>query len=592
MADKLPSVDVLLVGFGWTGAILAHELSDTGLKILALERGKWRDTPTDFAPTFDQDELRYMWRHHLFQNVVNETLTFRNNRSQTALPIRKWGSFLPGEGVGGAGVHWNGQSWRFLESDFVIKSHNEKRYGKASVTAHDMTIQDWGVTYADLEPYYDKFEKLCGIAGKAGNLRGKIQEGGNPYEGPRANEYPTPPMEQTYGPALFAEAARSLGYRPFPQPSANMSQTYVNPLGVQLGPCTYCGFCEKFGCGNYSKSSPQTTILPALMRKDNFTLRTEATVLKLLTDSSGGKVTGVTYVDASGREYEQPAELVILCAFPFTNAQLMLVSGIGKPYDPNTGEGVVGRNYAYQVTSSVNVFFDDKYINPFIGAGSLGMTIDDFNGDNFDHKNLGFIAGGFIQVLNTGGRPIEMLYVPEGTPLWGPEWKKAAAKSYLRTTTVVTHGAVMSHRGNYLDLDPTYRDVYGRPLVRLTFDYTEQEQKMSDYLTDRAADIARAMHPASIKANYRKGPYNVVPYQTTHNTGGTAMGTDPRTSVVNPFLQSWDVSNLFIMGAGVFPQNAGYNPTMTVGALAYRAAEAIKNTYLKNPGPLVSKAGR
>jgi len=592
MADKLPSVDILLVGFGWTGAILAQELADTGLKILALERGRWRDTPTDFAPTFDQDELRYMWRHHLFQNVVNETLTFRNNRSQTALPIRRWGSFLPGEGVGGAGIHWNGQSWRFLDSDFVAKSHNEKRYGKAAVTAHDMTIQDWGVTYADLEPYYDKFEKLCGIAGKAGNLRGKIMEGGNPFEAPRANEYPTPPMQQTYGPTLFAEAARSLGYKPFPQPSANMSQTYVNPLGVQLGPCTYCGFCEKFGCGNYSKASPQTTILPVLMRQENFTLRTEATVLKILTDSSGAKATGVTYVDAAGKEFEQPAELVILCAFPFTNAQLMLISGIGQPYDPNTGEGVVGRNYAYQVTSAVQVFFDDKYINPFIGAGSLGMTIDEFNGDNFDHKNLGFIGGGFIQILNTGGRPIEMLYVPEGTPTWGAEWKKAAAKSYLRTTAIATHGAVMSHRGNYLDLDPTYRDVYGRPLVRLTFDYTEQEQKMSDYLTDRAVDIAKAMHPASIRTNYRKGPYSVVPYQTTHNTGGTAMGTDPRTSVINPYLQSWDVSNLFLMGAGAFPQNPGYNPTMTVGALAYRAAEAIKSSYLKNPGPLVSKAGR
>jgi gluconate 2-dehydrogenase alpha chain len=502
------------------------------------------------------------------------------------------GSFLPGEGVGGAGVHWNGQTWRFLEKDFVFKSHNQQRYGKAAVEAYDMTIQDWGITYADLEPHYDKFEKLCGISGKAGNLNGKIQPGGNPFEAPRANEYPTPPMDMTYGPTLFAEAAASLGYHPFPQPSANMSQAYTNPLGVQLGPCTYCGFCEKFGCGNYSKASPQTTILPALMRKPNFTLKTGATVLKVLLTDDKGHATGVTYVDQSGQEFEQPADLVILCSYPFSNCQLMLYSGIGKPYDAKSGEGVVGRNYAYQVTSSVDVFFDDKYINPFIGAGALGMTIDDFNGDNFDHKNLGFISGGFIQTLNTGGRPIEMLYVPEGTPTWGAEWKKAAAHSYLRTTTVVTHGAVMSHRGNYLDLDPTYRDIYGRPLLRMTFDYTDNEHKMSKFLTDRAVDIAKAMKPASIKANYRKGPWDVVPYQTTHNVGGTVMGTDPRTSVLNPFLQSWDVPNLFLMGAGAFPQNAGYNPTGTVAALAFHAAEAIKNTYLKNPGPLVSKAGR
>ena len=592
MATKLPSVDVLLIGFGWTGAIVAQELADTGLNILAIERGQWRDTPTDFAPTFDQDELRYMWRHHLFQKAANETFTFRNNAGQTALPIREWGSFLPGEGVGGAGVHWNGQAWRFLERDFDLKTHNQQRYGKAVVDAHDMTIQDWPVSYAELEPYYDKMERLCGIGGKAGNIQGAIQPGGNPFEGPRSREFPNPAMVQTYGPTLFAEAAQSLGYKPFPQPSANMSQAYTNPLGLQLGPCTYCGFCEKFGCGNYAKASPQTTILPVLMKKPNFTLKTGSTVLKLNLDDTKTKVVSATYVDHTGQEYEQPADLVILCAYPFANAQLMLLSGIGKPYDPQSGQGVVGRNYAYQITSSVNVFFEDKIINPFIGAGALGMTIDEFNGDNFDHKNLGFIAGGYIQILNTGGRPIEMTYVPDGVPKWGAEWKKAAVEGYLRTTTIATHGAVMSHRGNYLDLDPTYRDIYGRPLVRITFDYTDQEHKMSDYLTDRATDIAKAMNPKAIKANKRTGPYDMTPYQTTHNTGGTVSGTDPNTSVTNPYLQSWDVPNLFLMGAGAFPQNAGYNPTMTVAAPAYRAVEKIKNTYLKNPGPLISKVGR
>ena len=145
----------------------------------------------------------------------------------------------------------------------------------------------------------------------------------------------------------------------------------------------------------------------------------------------------------------------------------------------------------------------------------------------------------------------------------------------------------MSHRNNYLDLDPTYRDIHGQPLMRMTFDYTDNEHKMSDYLTDRAADIAKAMKGREIHAKKRKGHYDIVPYQTTHNTGGTIMGADPKTSVVNRYLQHWDVDNLFVMGACVFPQNAGYNPTGTVGALTYWAAEAIKTKYLKNPGPLV-----
>jgi gluconate 2-dehydrogenase alpha chain len=585
MAEKLPSVDVLVVGFGWTGAILAQELTDAGANVLALERGTWRDTPTDFAPTFSQDELRYYWRHELFERLAHETLTVRNNVNQTALPMRRLGSFLPGTNVGGAGVHWNGQTWRFLPTDFMARSHNLQRYG-AKALPEDMTIQDWGVTYDDLEPHYDRFEYICGISGKAGNLRGQIQEGGNPFEGPRQREYPNPPMAMTYPPSLFADAAKSLGYKPFPQPSANMSQPYTNPLGVQLGPCTYCGFCEKYACGNYSKASAQTTILPVLMRKPNFTLRTEAEVTKINLDSSGKRAVSVTYVDAAGKEYEQPAELIVLCAYILHNVRLLLLSGIGKPYDPATGEGVIGKNYAYQITSSVNVFYDDKILNPFIGAGAHGMLIDEFNGDNFDHSGLGFIGGGFLGIVQTGARPIETHPTPEGTPGWGAQWKQAIAKYYLKTTSIATHGAVMSHRGNYLDLDPTYRDVYGRPLMRMTFDYTDNEHRMSDFLTDKAAEIAKAMKPASIKVNKRKGSWDVVPYQTTHNTGGAIMGTDPKTSAVNKYLQSWDVPNLFVMGASAFPQNPGYNPTGTVAALAYWAADAIKSRYLKAPGPL------
>lgn len=587
MTTTLKPVDAVIVGFGWTGAIMGQQLCDAGLNVVALERGPWRDTPTDFAPTFAQDELRYMWRHHLFQNVTYDTLTIRNNASQQALPMRRLGSFLLGTGVGSGGVHWNGQIWRFLPSDFQAKSHNASRYGKKAMSDYDLAVQDWGVTYEELEPHYDAFDKVCGTSGKAGNLRGAIQPGGNPFEGPRSDEYPTPPMPQGYAPTLFGQAAGSLGYHPFPHPSGNLSQPYTNPLGAQLGQCTYCGFCEKFGCGNYSKASPQTTVLPHLMLKPNFTLKTECEVLKIELTPDRTRATGVTYVTSSGEQVFQPAEMVILSAYVLHNVRLLLLSGIGQPYDPQTGQGVVGKNYAYQTMSSVNVFFDDKILNPFIGSGSHATVIDDFNGDNFDHSGLGFIGGGYIAGMVTGGRPIEMIYTPEGTPAWGLEWKHAAAKNYLRSFAISVHGSCMSHRGNYLDLDPTYRDSFGRPMLRMTFDFTDNEHKMSDYITAKAADVARAMNPREIKVNGRKGSWSVVPYQTTHNTGGAIMGDNPKTSVVNKYLQLWDVPNVFSMGAGAFPQNAGYNPTGTVAALAYHSADMIRREYLKNPGPLV-----
>jgi len=580
------AVDALLVGFGWTGAIMAERLTAAGLNVLALERGGWRDTPGNFATTFDQDELRYFWRHHIFQDVAHDTLTFRNRMDQMALPMRRLGSFLPGTGVGGGGVHWNGQVWRFLPSDFVARSHNEERYGKAAIP-DDMTIQDYGVTYEELEPHYDTFDYLCGVSGKAGNLNGQIQNGGNPFEGPRSREYPNPPLDMPYGPTLFAQAAADGGFHPFPHPAANLSRAYVNPLGVQLAPCSYCGFCEKFGCGNYSKASAQTTILPILMRRPNFTLRTNSEALKIEVDSTRKHSTGVTYVDESGNTRFQEAELVILTAYMLQNVRLLLLSGIGTPYNPMTGQGVIGKNYAYQIMSSVNVFYDDKPLNPFIGAGALGMIIDDFNGDNFDHTGLDFIGGGYVGAINTGARPIETHPTPDNTPKWGSGWKKAVAANYLKTMSIATHGAVMSYRGNYVDLDPSYTDVYGRPLLRMTFDFGESEHRRSDYLTDRAIDVAKRMGAREYSANRRTGSYSIVPYQTTHNTGGAIMGSNPRNSAVNRYLQSWDVPNLFVSGASAFPQNAGYNPMGTVAALTYWSADAITTQYRKSPGPLV-----
>jgi gluconate 2-dehydrogenase alpha chain len=335
-----------------------------------------------------------------------------------------------------------------------------------------------------------------------------------------------------------------------------------------------------------AKASPQTTVLPVLMKNPNYELRTLARVTKVNLDSDKKRAVSVTYVDSRGREFEQPADLILLTSYVFSNVKLMLLSGIGKPYDPQANTGVVGRNYAYQTNGNVTAFFEDKIFNQFMGAGALSMMIDDFDGDNFDHAGLGFIGGGWIGAASAGGRPIDFRPVPPGTPRWGSEWKKATARYYNRAFGITTHGACQSYRGNYLDLDPTYRDAYGLPLLRMTFDFRPNEYKMSDYITKKAAEIAKAAGASKMSVSPRTGKYSIVPYQSTHNTGGAAMGADPKTSAVNKYLQSWDVHNVFVVGASAFPQNGGYNPTGTVGALTFNALEAIKSKYLKQPGPL------
>jgi len=245
MTTKLKETDVVIIGVGMVGSIIAKELAAAGYKVVGLERGRPRFTVPDFQGPSIHDELRFDIRKALMQDNTRETLTFRNTISETALPIRRWGSFLPGTGLGGSHVHWNGQTYRFGVSDFQLASVVRERYG-ANFLDPDLRIQDWGVSYAELEPHYDRFEYLLGTSGKAGNLRGMIQPGGDPFEGPRSREYPTPPMKEHFQGALFRKATASLGYHPFPQPSSNLSRPYTNPEGVKLNACVFCGFCERY----------------------------------------------------------------------------------------------------------------------------------------------------------------------------------------------------------------------------------------------------------------------------------------------------------------------------------------------------------
>ncbi|MEP6830431.1 MAG: GMC family oxidoreductase [Rhizomicrobium sp.] len=586
MAQLLPRKDVVIMGLGWTGAILAQELTDAGLNVVAIERGPWRDTATDFNIGYMPDELRYAIRKELFLAPAQEAMTMRNNVAQVALPMRDYSSFLPGAGVGGAGVHWNGFNWRFFPSDFQLKTQLTRRYGASRLK--ELQLEDWGVSYDEIEHCFDRFEYVCGTSGKAGNLKGQIVEGGNPFEGARSREYPLPPLKMPHCSTLFTDAAKELGLHPFPLPASNMSRPYVNTLGVAMGECTYCGFCERFGCANYSKAMPQTTILPVLMKKSNFEARTECEVLKINLHPDGKTAKSVTYVDAAGREFEQPADIILLCGYGLMNVRMMLLSGIGKPYDPAQGKGTVGRNYCYQTQgTAARLFFENKHFNPFIGSGALGAGIDDFNGDAFDHAGLDFVGGANISCGTSNGRPISNRPTPPGTPRWGAQWKKAAAETYQNFTAIGAQGSSYPARGNYLDLDPTYKDRFGRPLLRVTFDFPDNDLRMSRYLADQLAKIGKAMNPKQMAVGHAAKGWDSVPYQTTHNTGGASMGANPNTSAVNRYLQSWDVSNLFVMGASAFQQNAGKNPTGTVGALAYWAAEAIRTQYLKTPGALV-----
>jgi gluconate 2-dehydrogenase alpha chain len=570
LVKTLDKVDVVTVGVGWLGGIIGAECAKAGMKVVGIERGKERGT-ADYLMV--HDEYRYAIRYELMQDLSKETITFRNNRKMRALPMRQMGSFLLGEGLGGSGTHWNGHTWRFLPYDFEIKTLTEKKYGKDKLSA-DYLLQDWGITYDELEPYFDTFEKTAGISG----------EDKNPFAGKRANDFPTPPMKKTPILKKFEKATSDLGYSPFMLPSANLSETYENPDGQTIAACQYCGFCERFGCEYGAKTSAEITVIPTALKTGNYQVRFHGNVVEVLKE--GNKATGVRYIDTqTGEEFIQPADVVVLTSYVMNNAKLLMVSGIGEMYDPDTGRGTLGKNYAYQILPGATGFFEEQ-MNVFMGAGSLGMTIDDLNGDNYDHSELDFIHGASISITQTGYRPIQVNTVPPDTPAWGPEFKKASIYNYSRTLNIGGQGASIPHKENFLSLDPDYKDAYGVPLLQLTYNFTEQDRNLHNYLTEKSKTIMEEMGAKTVMPGNPLTDYDIVPYQTTHNTGGTIMGASPDDSVVNNYLQHWDVDNLFVVGAGNFPHNGGYNPTGTVGALAYRAAEGIIK-YSKNGGSLV-----
>jgi gluconate 2-dehydrogenase alpha chain len=584
----LPRVDVVIIGGGWTGLLMAKELgSRTSLKVVVLERGAPRE-PHQYLT--DMDELDYAVRLRMMQDASQETVTIRHHPKQRALPVRQLGSFLPGTGIGGAGEHWQGWCPRFSPDSFEIRTRTIEKYG-AQRLPEDCDIRDWGVTYQELEPYYTRAENLIGVSGKAGNLKGKIVPGGDPFDGPHSAEYPNPPMKMPQVAEMFRTATASLGLHPYPVPAATISVPYTNPDGVYRLGCVYCGYCERFGCMIGAKAQPTNTLLPVIAKQKTVMIRSRSSARRILCDASakGQHAKGVSYVDEHGEEVFQPAEVVILSSWTLNNTRLLLLSNIGTPYDPVSRKGTLGRYLTHQVSLGVNGFFD-KPLNRFMGAGASGIMLSDYDADNFNHENLNFLRGGMFLVVSSGARPIANFgAVPQSVKSrWGSEWKKAAIRWYDQAGTVIFEGEHLSYTSNFMDLDPTYKDHLGDPLLRFTLNWQDNERNMSDFANAKSLEMLLAMGAVETTTPSRLHNYDSTRYQATHIQGGTTMGNSPAESVLNPWLQHWDVPNLFVLGASSFPQNASGNPTLTILAQTYRTADAIVERYLKRPGPMAA----
>lgn len=583
-------VDVVTVGAGWTAGIIAQQLTAEGLTVVSLEQGPERTTVNDFVAPWEHDELRYSIRRDMMVNLRNETWTWRPGPNARALPMRQYGSFNPGQGVGGAGIHWAAQNWRFYPSDFTYRTHHIERYGESKLPVGSR-IQDWGLTYEELEPFYDKFEWDVGVSGKAGNINGEIMEGGNPFEGPRSRDYPLPPLPTSIGGLHFDAAAKELGYNPFPQPAAILSEAYTDASGNTRGACMLCGFCTRYGCEFDAKASANVMHIPMALATGNYEIRTGCHVINIDLDNTG-KATGVSYIDPTGRVRTQTADIVILSAYALSNVKILLMSrGAGKADGVGNNRGMVGKNYTYQLGGGGSRgILKGQRLNKFMANSCTSTLIHDLNADNFDHSDLDFIGGASISCGGGESNPIASVGGVRGEngETWGAGWKEALRSDWDSVIGVGIQGESLPYEDSFMDLDPVYKDRYGFPLLRLTFDWHENDYNLVRHLSKKIRTLVEAMGVSNIQTQEELQPYSIGGYQSTHNTGGAIMGSDPANSVVNKYSQVWDTPNVFVTGASNFPQNPGMNPTGTVCALAYHTADAIINKYLDSPDMIIS----
>jgi gluconate 2-dehydrogenase alpha chain len=570
MASKvLRKKDVVIVGVGASGGLAAMPLARAGLEVVGLEVG-----PRLGIRDFPSDEVRNDLRNWFGRARVNNDIpTVRANANGSAVtattPSANIGRGLTMNAVGGTTIHWTGQSWRLHEWDFKKRSEVVRRYGAGAIPPNS-TMADWPLTYQDLEPYYDKVEYLHGVSGKAGNINGQIDERGNVFEGPRSREYPLPPLRRTGFSELMLDAAKRLNWHPYPGPAGIRSQIYRG-----MAACEYHGFCTWTGCHVNAKAGSHLAGIPQAEATGNFEVVPNARVTKIAVNRDG-RVSGVLYVKG-GRWYFQPADVVLLSSYTYENSRILLHSkSRAYPNGLSNNHGQVGKHFTTHSFFGVSGLFPGRQLNRHYGTGSQWTAVDDFEGGAMDASGLGFVSHSGL--FSGGGeqKPIGVARnTPPNVPRWGPAWKDWLAKNANAVGGASVQLDIGTYDHNFLDLDPARKDPMGIPVVRVTYDFTDNERRAFAFYRQKMVDWLMEAGASETWAGAAPPPLAV----STHAFGGTRMGTDPETSVVDAYGFSHEAPNLGVLGGSTFVSAAGRNPTETIWALAWRTADHLVENW-------------
>ncbi len=530
-------VDFVIVGSGAAGGVLAKELSTAGFRVVVLEQGPYL-TESDFT----HDELKMFDAHFLTNDPKLEPTTFRKTPQEKATqqPV-----LLYGRCVGGGTVHFTANYWRFHEIDFIERS---KRGGVPGTG-----LTDWPITYADLEPYYTRVEWEIGVSGLAD---------ASPFDPPRSKPYPMPPLPAKSSGVIFERAARKLGWHPFPAPLAILSKPYPGRAA-----CFHCGSCEFFGCEVGAKSSTLASVIRMAEKTGRCEIRPNSFVHRIETDKKG-RVTGAVYFDEKRQAHLQKANAVVLSANGAETPRLLLLSTSSLfPNGLANSSGLVGK-YLMLNTAAVPFGLYEHPLNDYKSV-AVSRVLHDFY--ELDPK-LGICGGGGLDA-RFDLPPIAFANsAPPDVPRWGKEYKAFLRDAYTRSMWIFCHGTSLPVETNSFSLDSDVKDAWGLPALRLTYKDHPNDLQTCRFLLDRAMELLDASG-ARKKWSWPVQESNFA----AHLLGTCRMGRDPKTSVINTDHRAHDVPNLFICDGSSFVTSGRGQPTETIQALAYRAADRVSH---------------
>jgi len=548
------TVDAVIVGSGPGGATVADVLTRAGWSVLIVEKGRNHlldpDDLSKPAADYSNDELKFLYRHFLGPDPLVEPRTFRTGEEEGDHSHVGEVNSIPTT-VGGGGTHADGKVPRFREEDFALHS----TYGPID----GAEVADWPLSYDDLEPFYAEAERSVGVAGQAG---------ANPFAAWRSGPYPMPPGAPMYGAVLSTAAAERQGLHPYAAPTAANSVPYDGRPA-----CNNCGFCAFFGCPIHAKGDP-VAMLQRAMASGRAELLSETFVARVLTD--GRRATGVEVIGPDGVRRDIAARHVVIAAGAFETPRLLLLSGFDHP--------LVGRYLMVHFQTFVIGIMPER-MHGHRGRAVThlhddAVIVDDAARTAARAAGLPWIRGGLVEHGGPSLPIMEAKLYP-----WGKRHKQLMGSSPMRDRmwAFTMQGEDLPQATNRVDLDPTVRDVRGFPVARVTYHPHRHELVASAHhaptlvrvLQDMGATwTMTATSPSPVDERDRRGVEAAVP-MSRHVMGTTRMGADPATSVVDPYGRLHGFDNVVVADSSVFVTSAGYGPTLTLVALAARAAGAL-----------------